>query len=83
MMADALADQSAKIEQMQSIFCTNGVGYVSDEAFERSTLAEYKQPYGCLTTRRKHEGAKANPAGGELRLLPGLVRMLRQLSTGR
>jgi hypothetical protein len=47
----------------------------------RSTLAEYKQPYGCLMTRRKHEGE--NPAGGELRLLPGLVRMLRQLSTGR
>ncbi|MFN0007572.1 MAG: hypothetical protein ACKVXR_06650 [Planctomycetota bacterium] len=47
----------------------------------RSTLAEYRKPYGCLTTQRVHEGV--NPAGGELRLLPGLVRMLRQLSTGR
>ena len=50
----------------------------------RSTLAEYRRPYGCLTTRREHSGG-ANPAGGELRLLPGLVRMLGQLegSTGR
>lgn len=47
----------------------------------RSTLAEYRKPYGCLTTQRLHQGA--NPAGGELRLLPGLVRMLRQLPSGR
>jgi len=47
----------------------------------RSTLAAYRRPYGCITTQRDHQGA--NPAGGELRLLPGLVRMLRQLSTGR
>lgn len=43
----------------------------------RSTLASYRRTYGCLTTQREHHGA--NPAGGELRLLPGLVRMLRQL----
>jgi hypothetical protein len=42
-----------------------------------STLDEYRKPYGCLTTRREHSGE--NPAGGELRLLPGLVRMLRAL----
>ena len=43
----------------------------------RSTFEAYRQPYGCLTTQRARKGA--NPAGGELRLLPGLVRMLRNL----
>ena len=46
----------------------------------RSTFAAYRRPYGCLTTQRERQGA--NPAGGELRLLPGLVRMLKQLSGG-
>lgn len=43
----------------------------------RSIEAHYRRPYGYLLGRREQAGQ--NPAGGGLRLLPGLVEMLGRL----
>ena len=43
----------------------------------RSSVAEYRRPYGFLSTRSEHSGI--NPGGGALRFAPGLVEMLGKL----
>ncbi len=44
----------------------------------RSSIAQYKRPYGFLIERSEHKGA--NPAVGSLRMLTGMVEMLRALT---
>jgi hypothetical protein len=44
----------------------------------RSSIAQYKKPYGFIAERAERKGA--NPATGSLRMLTGLVEMLRALS---
>src|SRR6185295_55786 len=41
MMAEALAYQSAEVEQVQTVSGLDGCGHIADEAFERATIAEH------------------------------------------
>ncbi len=43
----------------------------------RSSVTEYRRPYGFLSTRSEH--STTNPGGGAMRFVPGLVEMLGKL----
>ena len=44
----------------------------------RSSVAEYRRPFGYLSTRSEH--SVTNPGGGTMRFAPGLVEMLVKLA---
>jgi hypothetical protein len=46
-------------------------------AILRSSVKEYRRPYGFLLERTEHKGE--NSSRGTLRMLPGLVKMLQRL----
>jgi hypothetical protein len=62
---------------------SDGLGLRSEElramftAILRSSVKEYRRTYGFLLERTEHKGE--NSARGTLRMLPGLVKMMRML----